>query len=206
MISPAALILWSTGLHGLGLRPAVPTRSAVRAAIGTGPTGYVLPGEVDEEALLAKSTFPIKPPELIELAKRVFGEYKVGLADENILADDFEFCAPFVGPLGKAQYLGALRNFKIEEAFPDSNQQYHGWRVDPFQPNRVWFVIRVLATHTGETQAFGKPSGKKLEFPPQSYSVIFNEQGKVRACLVGTLAYRCAAHFALQRPKPVLSL
>lgn len=92
------------------------------ATVGAGPSTYVLPGDLDEEALLAQSTFPIKPPQLIELAKRVFGEYKVGLMDETILAEDFEFCAPFVGPLKKAPYLAALRNFKIEDAFPGARR------------------------------------------------------------------------------------
>jgi hypothetical protein len=170
---------------GLSSRVVASIRAAPLAALGTGPTGYVLPNEVDEEELLAASNFPIKPPELIERAKKVMGEYQVGLADESCLADNFEFCAPFVGPLTKEPYLNALRNFKIEDAFPDNNPRYHGFRVDPFQPNRVWFNIRVVATHTGETQIFGKPSGKKLEFPPQSYSVIFNEAGLVTELTVG---------------------
>lgn len=165
---------------------AVVSRSAIVAKIGAGPTGYVLKGEVDEEALLAASVFPLKPPELIELAKRVLGdEYKVGLNDESILADDFEFCAAVVGPLTKGPYLGALRNFKLEDAFPDNNAQFHGWRVDPFQHNRVWFNVRPVATHTGETPFFGKPTGKRLELPPQSYSMIFTEAGKVRELTVG---------------------
>ena len=167
-------------------RAARSPRSAIVAKLAAGPTGYVLKGEVDEEALLAQSTFPIKPPALIELAKRVLGdEYKVGLNDESILADDFEFCAPVVGPLAKEPYLGALRTFKIEDAFPDNDPQFHGWRVDPFQHNRVWFNVRPVATHTGDTPFFGKPTGKRLELPPQSYSMIFNEAGKVRELTVG---------------------
>lgn len=57
--------------------------------------------------------------------------------------------------------------------------------MDPFQPNRVWFQLRVLATHTGETPTFGKPTGKKLELPPQSYAVTFTESGKVAELTVG---------------------
>ena len=52
---------------------AASSRSAIVAKLGAGPTGYVLKGEVDEEALLAQSTFAIKPLALIELAKRVLG-------------------------------------------------------------------------------------------------------------------------------------
>ncbi|KAJ1616304.1 hypothetical protein T492DRAFT_1107531 [Pavlovales sp. CCMP2436] len=162
-----------------------PRASIAAAAVGAGPTGYVLPGEVDEDFLLSQSTFPIKPPALIELTKRLYGECKVGLADESVLADTFQFCAPFVGPLEKTPYLAALRNFKIEDAFPDTNPQYHGFRVDPFEPNRVWFNIRVKATHTGETKAFGKATSKALVFPPQAHSVVFNAEGKVTEMTVG---------------------
>jgi hypothetical protein len=35
------------------------------------------------------------------------------MVDASVLADDFEFCAPVVGPLGKKEYLGALANFKV---------------------------------------------------------------------------------------------
>lgn len=155
LVCPAwALVAPSALGRSLAARP-LPTlsRCTVLGRLGTGPTGYVCPGEVDEEALLAASSFPIKPPELVELAKRVMGEYKAGTEDESILDESFVFCAPFVGPLSRAEYLGvrqmrpgerlrelrrrdarmrsptqALRSFKIEEAFPDNNPQYHHWR------------------------------------------------------------------------------
>merc|ERR1712146_466082 len=73
----------------------------------------------------------------------------VGLEDESVLADDFEFCAPFVGPLKKDEYIDALRGFKLLEAFPDMNNQFHFIRVDPFEHNRVWWHSRAKATHTG---------------------------------------------------------
>ena len=53
-------------------------------------------GKAAVEALLAASTFPIKPDDLIRLTKR-FLEKKVGVDDPSLLADDFEFCAPVVG-------------------------------------------------------------------------------------------------------------
>jgi hypothetical protein len=70
---------------------------------------------IDEEAELAKSTFPIKPAELIKRAKYVLGpDVEVGMKDASALADGFRFVAPVVGPLGKDEYLGALRNFDIK--------------------------------------------------------------------------------------------
>ena len=64
-----------------------------------------------------------------------------GSVDESIYADDFRFCAPFVGGptnegpadplpgLPKAAYLNALRNFDLLSAFPDMNNNYHAFRV-----------------------------------------------------------------------------
>ena len=66
------------------------------------------------------------------------------LQDEGAcLAEGFEFCAPVVGPLPKDEYLKALAGFKLEESF-DLNAQYHLFRVDPTQTNRVWFHTRTL--------------------------------------------------------------
>ena len=54
------------------------------------------------------------------------------------LASDFQFVAPVVGPLPKEKFLEAFASFKIEEAFPDAKFNYYAFRVDPFEPNRVW--------------------------------------------------------------------
>ena len=102
------------------------------------------------------------------------------------MAPDFEFCAPFIGPLAKEEFLGALGNFKLTEAFPDINENYHAFRADPFQPGRVWWNTRTTASHTGEeTPMLGAPSGTKLDLPPQSFSMIFDEAGLVRELTVG---------------------
>jgi hypothetical protein len=162
------------------------------------PGGDILTPE-DEAALLAKSTFPIKPDDLIKKCKEVIlaqAGIQDGSVDENIYADDFRFCAPFVGGptqaspedkipgLDKTAYLGALRNFDLLSAFPDMNNQYHRFYVDPFEPSRVWFQTRCSATHTG-TLMGGEPTGKKLVLPPQAFSMVFNEQGQVTVFNVG---------------------
>lgn len=139
---------------------------------------------VDEAALLAESTFAIKPDDLIRRCKEVLAA-GVGTKDAGKdFADDFEFCAPFVGPIGKQEYLDALGTFKLEDGFPDQNPRWHFFRVDPFEPNRVWFQSRKVATNTGEVM--GKPAtGKALTFPPETYSLRFNEEGKVSEFTVG---------------------
>lgn len=159
----------------------------------------ILDDEVDEAEMLAASDFPIKPDELINKAKEIIRAQRGiqdGTFDERLLADDFRFCAPFVGGatpsspndampgLLKAQYLAALRSFDLLRAFPDMNNNYHAFRVDPFEPNRVWFQTRTVATHTG--QLMGKPAtGKKLVLPPQAFSLTFNEAGQVTLFNVG---------------------
>ncbi|KAL1496228.1 hypothetical protein AB1Y20_016191 [Prymnesium parvum] len=146
----------------------------------------------DEKALIERNwaSFPLPPEDLINRAKWTISEARLGMVDDSCLAPDFEFCAPFIGPLPKDDYLGALQNFKITEAFPDLNSNFHAFRADPFQPGRVWFNTRAFATHTGKTPLLGAPTGKKLEMPPQSYSLIFNEQGKVREITVGYVVDR----------------
>lgn len=138
---------------------------------------------VDEEELLSKSAFAIKPNDLVRLAKKVLLN-QVGLDDESLLADNFEFCAPFVGPLTKPEYLAALRSFKLLDAFPDMDNRFHFVRVDPFQHNRVWWHSRATATHTGPL--LGKPATlKRLELPPQANSFLFNAQGQVEQVTIG---------------------
>ena len=78
------------------------------ASRSSGHVRCLIKGEVDEAAMLAASTFPIKPTELIERAKVVL-DAGVGTRDGGAcLAPDFEFCAAVVGPLGREEYLGAL--------------------------------------------------------------------------------------------------
>lgn len=135
-------------------------------------------GVADEEALFSASVFPIAPEALIGLAHDVLDK-GIGIKDHgNCLDDSFEFVAAYVGPLGKETYLAAIANFKIEDAF-DLESNYHLFRVDPFQPNRVWFHTRTSATHTGAFLGKGA-TGKKLELPPQCMHMDFTDEGKVK--------------------------
>lgn len=162
---------------------AVPSKPVVDYKIVKTP--HKVPGGtfLDEEAMLAQSTFPIKPDDLVARAKEVLGK-GAGVDDPDLLADDFEFCAPVVGPIGKKQYLDALNGFKLLDAFPDMENNFHFVRVDPFEHNRVWWHSRAVATQTGEFMG-KKPTNKKLYLPPQANSFVFNEQGKVKEITVG---------------------
>ena len=135
---------------------------------------------IDEVEAFSKSTFPIKPDDLIARAKEVLGpDIGIGTKDGGeCLADDFEFCAAVVGPIPKAAYLDALGSFKLEDSF-DIQQNLFGFTVDPMQPNRVWFFDRQTAKHV-DTFNGVEATGKELEMPPQLFHVDFNDDGKVK--------------------------
>ena len=94
-----------------------PAAAAAKTCKPYDPTVEWVPeGLADETALFAKNwaDFPIAPGALVHRAKWVLAEPQFGLRDDSCLAPDFEFCAPFIGPLKKEEFLGALGNFKLQ--------------------------------------------------------------------------------------------
>jgi len=140
---------------------------------------------LDEDAMLAAQNFPISPQNLIEKAKDALIKDS-GVLDPSLWAEDFEFCAPYVGPLSKAEFLDAADGFGIYEAFPDFDNRYFGFTVDPIEPGRVWFMTRLRATNDG-AGLFGRkePTNKSVVLPPQMYSFRFNEVGLICELTVG---------------------
>jgi len=164
--------------------PTTPTPAELAAAaapvkLASGAEADFAAQCVDEEALFLASDFPIKPEDLIARAKEVLTA-GIGTKDEGAcLAEGFEFCAPVVGPLPKEEYLKALGNFKLEESF-DLNAQYHLFRVDPTQTNRVWFHTRTLGKHVADSTVFGKATNKEIINPPQCMHLDFTADGLVK--------------------------
>ena len=156
---------------------------------------------VDEEALFLASDFPIKPDDMIARAKEVL-TLGIGTKDEGAcLAEGFEFCAPVVGPLPKEEYLAALADFKLEESF-DLNAQYHLFRVDPTQTNRVWFHTRTLGKHVNDSPRFGPASGKEIINPPQCMHLDFTADGLVKEFGFYTARMRRPRHRRLRPGAP----
>jgi hypothetical protein len=62
-------------------------------------------------------------------------------------------------------FLKTVKGFKIEEAFPDIKSNPYHWRVDPYEPNRVWYTVRTTATHTGPLR-FGMSTYKPTSERP----------------------------------------
>merc|ERR1711879_433450 len=140
---------------------------------------------VDESAMLSQSTFPIKEEKLIELTK-AFLAANNGVEAPELVAEDFKFIAPVVGPLGKQEFIKAFGSFNLKEAFPDFKTNAHHFRVDPFEPNRVWFTTRGMGTHTGTIGSFNVPATNiKVVTPPQANSCKFNESGECDQLTVG---------------------
>jgi len=167
--------------------------------------------EIVEDVLPGKQ-FIIAPTDLIERAKDVLINKGIGVNDDGeCLAEDFEFIAAVVGPIGKKDYINALKGFKIEDGF-DLINKYFGFNVDPTQPNRVWFFQRLDAVHTGEFM--GKAaSGKEIVYPPQVLHMDFNAEGDLtefgfytvdrRQGNTGGLGGAFGLMWAIDRPLPI---
>lgn len=101
--------------------------------------------ELDEVATRKYSTqsskFPIGPNELIAKAKNVIDK-QFGIDDESVLAEEFVFQFPIIGPLGKQEFINTTKGFQLKTIFPDQNLGVYDFRVDPFEPNR--FVPTLL--------------------------------------------------------------
>ena len=115
-------------------------------------------------------------------------------ADPDAFADDFVFRGPYVGPLNKEDYLGTMAAFGIYRSFPDIRANSWGYSIDPEDPNRVWFMCRNTGTFSGEPLLPDllnvKPNGGKLEGPPETFSVVYDDERKVKYLSVGYVADR----------------
>ena len=104
--------------------------------------------------------------------------------EQSAQADDPELAK--AKPLEKERFLAAFQSFKIDEGFPDAKFNYYHFRVDPFEPSRVWYDARFVGTNTGPLIGGTLPAtNKKVESPPQSCSMCFNERGECTQLTVG---------------------
>jgi len=112
-------------------------------------------------------------------------EVHFGSKKPDVLADDFQFIFPVVGPLGKAEFCKVFGSFQVDKALPlgerGASSNYFGFTIDPTEPNRVWFFARSKFIHTGLLQ-FGKikiePTFKTVDITPQVFSASFDKKGK----------------------------
>jgi len=116
--------------------------------------------------------------------------------EESSFSEDFVFRGPYIGPLNKIDYLSTMDTFGIYKAIPDISPNAFGFSIDPLDPNRVWFMVRNTGTFTGEPGlGFGKgsyfpPNGAALEGCPETFSITFDAERKVKHLTVGYVADR----------------
>ena len=154
------------------------------------------PNCLDEAKTLERSSYPHAPATLIKRTKEVLASmYK----DPELLADDFQFTAPIVGPLPKKRFLALWKEADVTSAFPGMKTNAFGFTVDPMEPDRVWFFHRTQMVFTGELKVFGGPfpikgDNTNIVTPPQAQSMRFDKDLKVYALTVGAVVDRCAAN------------
>ena len=106
------------------------------------------------------STFLAPFPEtvMIQLVKGILTT-NLAADDPALLSKDFTFLTPSLGPVGKAKF---IESYATQE-FGGFEPEYSHFRVDPFDPYRVWVDV--------------KPVGPGLEGPPQAFSFTFDDDG-----------------------------
>uniref|UniRef100_A0A7S2P111 Uncharacterized protein n=1 Tax=Leptocylindrus danicus TaxID=163516 RepID=A0A7S2P111_9STRA len=154
------------------------TETEIETESSLSPSLVTAPGEIDEAAAYAESTFPIAPNDLIVRAKEVLIAGIGNKDDGACLAPDFEFCAAVVGPLPKEEYL-EVGTFKLEDSF-DIQQNFFGFIVDPTQTNRVWFFSRQVAKQVAVFMGAAPDDREELVLPPQLMHMDFDDDGLVK--------------------------
>eukprot|EP00967_Tisochrysis_lutea_P156796 scaffold316771_cov28-Tisochrysis_lutea.AAC.1 len=141
--------------------------------------------------MLATSGFALPAERLVELAKAFLLSHSGLGGDPALMAESFQFSGPVVGPLSKDAFLKAIGGVDFATAFPDFNPEFYGFRVDPFEGNRVWYFARGRGTNTGPLPPFAKePTGKAVVNPPQACSLTFDEDGLVTKYTIGYVTDR----------------
>lgn len=174
-----------------------------------GSTGFgtgALAEIIDEKKTLANSQKALyshfSEGQLLEKTKYIL-QKEFGCLEPDLLAEDFQFLFPVVGPLPKDEFVEAFGGFKVKQVFPLARANYWNFSVDPMEPNRVWFFAKAVMPfeepkdedeEPGDLKklllgtrklwsifsCFGTPRPPaEIRSPPQMLSISFDEQGKV---------------------------
>jgi len=116
--------------------------------------------------------------------------------DASVFSDEFVFRGPYIGPLNKRDYFSTMDTFRVYKAIPDISPNAFGFSIDPLNPNRVWFMVRNTGTFTGE-DGFNvgngiviPANGKEIRGCPETFSITFDDDKKVKHVTVGYVADR----------------
>jgi hypothetical protein len=129
------------------------------------------------------------PDELIAIAKRFLLTSKGLGGDPDMLADDFQFQGPVVGPLSKNAFVTAIGSVDFNTAFPNWTPQFYGFFVDPLEEkgNRVWYTARGCGVNEGPLLPFApEATGRRVDNPPQACSLtIDHDTGLILKYTIG---------------------
>jgi len=109
-----------------------------------------------KEASTKLSPFP--ETVMIQLVKGIFAT-NLAADDPSLLSRDFSFITPSVGPIGKKKF---LESYATQE-FGDFSPETSNFRVDPYDPYRVWVDVKLV--------------GPGVEGPPVAMSFSIDENG-----------------------------
>eukprot|EP00913_Durusdinium_trenchii_P018384 g17269.t1 len=168
-VSRFALALAATTTAFSSLRTSL-SRSAVPEDFEQTPEykAFARQHMVDEEELLRQSSFPIPPKEQKDnfwwLTKKFLvseAPEKIFSGDGTLLAENFRFVGPYIGPLDKKAFYGQRDAIDFFQSFPDASAQFHNFRrrqvgrcasLETVDPPRCEFTaccnfVRHLAKH-----------------------------------------------------------
>jgi hypothetical protein len=82
------------------------------------------------------------------------GMTRVSVGVEEMMAPEFVFCSPSIGPISKNDFVHLMSFYRyngldLASAIPDLTVSYEGWHQDPHDAWRIWTVARYSGTHTG---------------------------------------------------------
>jgi len=101
---------------------------------------------------------PFPETVMVQLAKGVLSS-NVAADDPSLLGPNFTFMTPNKGPIGKKRFLEEFASREFDGVEPELSH----FRVDPYDPNRVWVDVR--------------PVAPGYEGPPQAMSFAFDDDG-----------------------------
>merc|ERR1711988_1859006 len=74
-----------------------------------------------------------------------------------------------------------IKTLNMRKGFPDLDWRAHDFRIDSKNENKVFFTTRAIGTNRGlilVDETLIEPTGKRLEFPPESHCLEFDPQTK----------------------------
>ena len=157
------------------------------------------------------------PDELMAIAKKFLVTSNGLGGDPDMLADDFIFEGPVVGPLPKKDFVQAIGNVDFAKAFPHWKPQFYGFYVDPLDPlgNRVCYTAKGEGVNEGPLMPFAPTATHKTVVnPPQACSItIDHASGLITRYTIGYVTDRTVGNtgglgglygilYAIGRPLP----